>query len=164
MTLVVQHHHERYDGSGYPSGLVRDDIPMLGRIAGIVDSYDAMTNDRVYAKGRSCLEAIKELYELRDIQFQGELIEQFIQALGIYPVGTLVELNSGEVAVVVGINRLRRLQPKVMLLLDAEKSSLKDNLIIHLAEQPIEDDSAARSIGQSLPPGAFDISPDDYYL
>jgi HD-GYP domain-containing protein (c-di-GMP phosphodiesterase class II) len=164
MLAVVQHHHERFNGSGYPKRLAGDDIPLLGRIAGIVDTYDAMTNDRSYAKGDSPLSTIQRMYAMRDIEFHGALIEQFIQALGLYPVGTLVLLNSAEVGVVIGVNRLRRLLPKIMLLLDSDKRPLQDNAIVNLAEQQLAEGESPRTIAEVLPPGAHGISPDDYYL
>ncbi|MEQ8662690.1 MAG: HD-GYP domain-containing protein, partial [Gammaproteobacteria bacterium] len=160
--VVVRAHHERFNGRGYPDRLAGDDIPMLARLAGIVDTYDAMTNERVYARARSPLEAIQALYETRDVGFHGPLVEQFIQALGIYPVGTLVLLSSGEVAVVIGINRLRRLLPKVMMLLGADKQPLTHNRLVDLASQ--DDTDTPLSVREALPPGAFGISAADYYL
>jgi HD-GYP domain-containing protein (c-di-GMP phosphodiesterase class II) len=91
---MVAHHHERHNGSGYPLGLKSDDIPAVARIAGIVDSYDAMTSDRSHAPSLSPSEAIKVLYKSRDVEFQAELVEAFIQAIGIYPAGTIVELST----------------------------------------------------------------------
>lgn len=164
MRTVVEHHHERFNGYGYPRGLAGDDIPMLGRIGGIVDAYDAMTSERVYAKGQSALTAIQDLYALRDIDFQGELVEQFIQTLGIYPVGTLVLLSNEEIGVVIGVNRLRRLQPKVMVLLDGTRQPLTDNRIVDLAAQPDDAGLPTLAIREVLPPGAYGITPDDYYL
>ena len=138
---IVAHHHERYDGSGYPNGLTRDEIPPFARIAAIVDTYDALTSNRHYAKAVSPSDAIKLLYEARDEDFQAELVESFIQAIGIYPAGTLVELSSGEVGVVVAEYRTRRLRPKVMLLLDANKNKLRNIKVIDLQETT--DDSGA---------------------
>ena len=111
MKSMVRTHHERLDGSGYPDGLSGDAIPLAGRIAGIVDSYDAMTSDRHYAKGKSTYEAVRELKRLGKIGFQPELVELFIQAVGVFPAGTLIELNTGEVAVVIAQNKFRRLRP-----------------------------------------------------
>ena len=107
-----------------PNDLVKDAIPPFARIAAIVDTYDALTTKRHYAGAISPSDAIKLLYEARDEDFQAELVEAFIQAIGIYPAGTLVELSSGEVGVVVAEYRTRRLRPKVMLLLDANKQKL----------------------------------------
>lgn len=154
---MVAHHHERYDGSGYPNGLARDDIPPFARIAGIVDTYDAITSNRNYAPAVAPTEAIKLLYEARDLDFQAELVESFIQAIGIYPAGTIVELSSGEVGVVVAEYRTRRLRPKVMVLLDANKRQLRKSRIIDLAEVAENDAAANLCIKRSLEPTAYGI-------
>lgn len=154
---MVAHHHERYDGSGYPNGLKKDQIPPFARIAGIVDTYDALTSNRTYAKAVAPSDAIKLLYEARDEDFQAELVESFIQAIGIYPAGTLVELSSGEVGVVVAEYRTRRLRPKVMLLLDANKKQLRMSRVVDLQEQAGASGQPALSIKTSLEPEAYGI-------
>jgi HD-GYP domain-containing protein (c-di-GMP phosphodiesterase class II) len=131
---MVAHHHERHDGSGYPNGLAGDQIPPFARIASIVDTYEAITSWRSYAKAIAPSDAIKLLFGMRDIDFQTELVEAFIQAIGIYPAGTLVELSSGEVGVVVAEYRTRRLRPRVMILLDANKKKLRQSKVIDLQE------------------------------
>lgn len=132
---MVATHHERFDSSGYPQQLSNEEIPLYGKMAGLVDSYDAMTSERPYAdKGpRPPHEAIGELYGLRNVKFQGELVEQFIQAVGLYPTGSLVELNTGEVGAVISVNGLRRLRPIVMLLLDEEKKPVSQFRHINLS-------------------------------
>lgn len=153
---MVAHHHERYDGSGYPNGLEQDDIPTFARIAAIVDTYDAITTKRSYAPAISPSDAIKLLYKSRDEDFQAELVEAFIQAIGIYPAGTLVELSSGEVGVVVAEYRARRLRPKVMVLLDANKDTLVESRIVDLYEEAT-DDPQSLTIKKSLEPEAYGI-------
>ncbi len=154
---MVAHHHERFDGSGYPDGLKEDKIPTFARIAAIVDTYNAVTSKRGYAEAISPPEAIKLLYNSRDLDFQAELVEAFIQAVGIYPAGTLVELSSGEVAVVVAEYRAKRLRPKVMVLLDADKNKLENSVIVDLREAAEDDDIPALSIVRGLDPGAYEI-------
>ncbi|CAA0125498.1 Cyclic di-GMP phosphodiesterase [Halioglobus japonicus] len=154
---IVAHHHERFDGSGYPAGLSRDQIPPFARIAAIVDSYDAITSTRSYAKPISPSDAIKFLYGLRDQDFQAELVEAFIQAVGIYPAGTLVELSSGEVGVVVAEYRTRRLRPKVMLLLDEQKNRLPTAQVIDLQEFAAASGGAPLTIKTSLEPLAYGL-------
>lgn len=153
---MVAHHHERYDGSGYPNGLARDAIPPFARIAAIVDTYDAITSLRSYAKAIAPSDAIKVLYKTRDQDFQAELVEAFIQAIGIYPAGTLVELSSGEVGVVVAEYRTRRLRPKVMVLLDANKKALNESKLIDL-QGGEGTATGSLSIKKSLEPDAYDI-------
>jgi HD-GYP domain-containing protein (c-di-GMP phosphodiesterase class II) len=154
---MVSHHHERHNGEGYPQGLVGDQIPVFARIAAIVDVYDAITSDRIYAKAIAPSLAIKQLYDWKDIYFQGELIEEFIQAIGIYPAGTLIELSSGEVAVVVAETRSRRLRPQVMLLLDRDKQPLDDIDFIDLLEVTQTEDGRPLDIVKSLQPDAYGI-------
>ena len=153
---MVAYHHERYDGSGYPGGLANDAIPTFARIAAIVDTYDAITTNRSYAAAISPSDAIKLLYKSRDEEFQAELVEAFIQAIGIYPAGTLVELSSGEVGVVVAEYRARRLRPKVMVLLDANKNALAQPRVLGLYEQTA-DDPQSLTIKKSLEPEAYGI-------
>ncbi|WP_439106719.1 HD-GYP domain-containing protein [Congregibacter sp.] len=155
---MVIHHHERHDGSGYPNGLYGDGIPVFARIAAIVDAFDAMTSHRNHAKAISPAAAIKILHDGRDKLFQAELVEEFIQAIGIYPAGTLVELSSGEVAVVAAECRARRLRPRVLLLLDADKKRLDQ--IRGLDLMSVTEDSRGQplDIVNSLEPGAYGIS------
>lgn len=154
---MVAYHHERHDGSGYPSGVSGDAIPVYARIAAIVDCYDAITSHRSYARALPPSAAIKKLYEWRDIEFQAELVEEFIQAVGIYPAGTLVELSSGEVAVVVAEYRTRRLRPKVMVLLDSDKQPLMHVKTVDLISEKITADGKPLEITGSLEPEAYGI-------
>ena len=121
ITEMIATHHERDDGTGYPHGLKGSDIPVFGKMAGIIDSYDAIISDRPHASAISPHDAVKKMYGWSGKGFQAELIEQFIQVVGVYPVGTLVELSDGRVGVVVAHNRARRLKPRVMLVLNKNK-------------------------------------------
>src|SRR5690606_34011349 len=121
VTSVVKTHCERINGSGFPAHLRGDKIPLLGKIAGIVTFYDETINPRGQDKPHSPSRAVAKLYELRDIEFQEELVVEFIRAIGLYPTGTLVELSSGEVGVVVEQNFERRLKPVVMIVTDSVK-------------------------------------------
>ncbi|MGA2343226.1 MAG: TonB-dependent receptor, partial [Steroidobacteraceae bacterium] len=155
MKTMVGMHHERLDGSGYPGGLIGEGIPLAGRIAAIVDSYDAMTSTRPYAKGMSTYDAVRELKRLSGTLFQPELVELFIQAVGVFPTGTLVELNSGEVAVVVTQNRFRRLRPQVMLLLDAQKTMRANFELIDLQRYGKNNDAGVINITTKRPSMTF---------
>jgi len=154
---VVEHHHERQDGSGYPAGGRAAAIPMFARSAGLVDSYDAMVSHRPYAPSRSPHQAVMELYEARDTLFQAELVEQFIRTCGVYPTGTLVELSDGSVGVVMSINTLKRLRPTVMLLLDAAKAPLAEFRLVDLAEVLVDAAGAPLNVRCGLPQGAYGI-------
>lgn len=158
---MVASHHERADGSGYPLGIDNAEIPLYGKIAGIIDSYDAMTSDRPFLelKAMTPHEAITELYALRGKRFQEELVEQFIQAVGLYPTGSLVELSTGEIGAVVAINGLRRLRPSIMLLLDENKKPLPNFKHINLSQM---DESIL--VDRALPPGSYGIKMDELFL
>lgn len=161
MVDMVRAHHERFDGSGYPNGFRGADIPLFGRIAGILDCYDAITSDRSYQRAISPHQALRVLYNARDKAFQEELIEQFIQCLGVYPTGSLVELVSGEVAIVIAQNRVRRLRPRIMLILGHDKVALNDFETIDLDR---ETPGKTLEIARVLDPGTYGINPKEYYL
>ena len=162
---MVATHHERHNGTGYPYRLEGNKIPIFGRIAGIVDSYCAMTMQRPYAKAISANEAMMQLNHLAGVEFQADMVEQFVQAIGIFPVGALVELSSGEVGVVIAQNRIRRLRPKIMVLLDHDKKPLKRFHVVDLRTQLV-DSATAESlwIVRGLPPGTYGVDPTDYYI
>jgi HD-GYP domain-containing protein (c-di-GMP phosphodiesterase class II) len=161
---MVATHHERVDGSGYPCGLKNEQIPLFGKIAAIVDCYDAITSDRFYAKPMSSQEAVKKIYEWRGKDFQAELVEEFIQAIGMFPAGTLIELTNGEVGVVVSESRTRRLRPKVMLLMGADKVMRDEFPLCDLAIKTHDDAGNPLDILHALPAGSFGIRADDYFL
>ena len=163
---MVATHHERIDGSGYPKGLKGDAIPHVGRIAGIVDTYDAMISERSYAKPKSTYDAVRELKHLGGSAFAPELVELFIQAVGVFPTGTLVELNTGEVGVVIAQNRFRRLRPEVMLVLDAEKKVREEFTSLNLLTSGEGTSTTEPSlwITRGLELGAYGIDPKEYFL
>lgn len=110
---VVAEHHERYDGGGYPKGLKGDEIGLYGQMAAIVDVYDALTSNRVYHKGAEPTEVLKKLLEWSEHHFNAQLVRHFIRTTGIYPVGALVKLESGYLAVVIEQHHQDLLHPKV---------------------------------------------------
>lgn len=161
---MVATHHERHNGKGYPRGLSGNQIPIFGKIAGIVDCFDAIISDRPFATSVSPHDAVKSLYEWRDVDFQSELIEQFIQVVGIYPVGTIVELSDGRVGVIIAQNRVWRLRPQVMLLLDESKQSYKNFDIINLFTDITGIDGQSLDIVRSVEPHMYGIDPQQYYI
>lgn len=163
--LAVQSHHERFDGSGYPAGLGGNEIPLWGRIAAVVDSYDAMISERPYAEARSSYGAVQELQKQSDVLYQKEIVDHFIQAIGVFPVGAIVELNTGEVGVVVAQHGTRRLKPKIILLLDSEKKPRDNLVIVDLSSQDTgENTTLSWWITRELPKNAFGIDPAQYFL
>jgi HD-GYP domain-containing protein (c-di-GMP phosphodiesterase class II) len=157
-------HHERFDGSGYPSGLVGTQTPVYGRMAAIVDVYDALTSVRPYGSAVSPYTALQEIYNWRNKYFQEELVEQFLQCLGVYPTGSLVEMHSGEVAIVMAQNKTRRMSPQIMLLLDKNKKPFPEYQIINLINQPSEYDQNPLTIFRGIDPGSYGIDPTEFYL
>ena len=129
-------HHERHDGSGYPNRLQGSHIGLIGSIAAIVDTYDAMTVQRPHADPVAPSAAISSLYKWRGVSFDAGLVEQFIRFVGIFPVGSLVELNSGEVGVVISQNPEQRLKPRVMVIRDAKGIELRPQKLLDLSRSP----------------------------
>lgn len=161
---IVHRHHERIDGSGYPEGLRGDAIGMNAEISGLIDSYCAMTRERGYGELYTSQQALEQLIGMRDRVFRDTLVDQFVQCIGIYPVGSLVELNSGEVAVVIGQNRVRRLKPRVVVLLGPDKSPNAHPPILDLLYDPPAPDGKPYAVVRALPPNAYGIDPQEFYL
>lgn len=162
---IVEFHQERHNGTGFPKGVTGEKIPLLAKIAGLVHHYQEMILPRNQADGVSPFAAVAKLYELRNVLFQQDIVERFIEAVGVYPTGTLVELSSNEVGIVTGHNQDRRLLPKVMIVLDANKQKLKEGRLVDLKEVNAEGKSkGALFIKDSLPKGAYDIDENQYLL
>ncbi|MDR0828153.1 MAG: HD-GYP domain-containing protein [Desulfovibrio sp.] len=117
-------HHERYDGSGYPKGLSGDAISILGHITGIADTYDALSSRRPYKGALYPHRTLGVMYQMRKKQFHPVLLEKFVRLVGIYPVGSVVELKDGYRGVVTGSNYANPMQPVVTLALDPEGHSM----------------------------------------
>lgn len=172
---MIASHHERFNGSGYPQSIKGTQIPLYARIAAIADCYDAITSQRVYAKPITHALAIKKMYEWRGYDFQPELIEAFIQAVGVYPTGTLVELTSGEVGIVVKENPGKRLRPQILVILDPDKQQRADFTEMDLAADSGSGAGAGSGadsqtgnrnieIAKTLEPGAFGLDPETLYI
>lgn len=112
---MVGAHHERLDGSGYPNRMSGTEIPLFARIAGISDTFDALTQDRGYANARSGHAALRYLNTWRDIKFDAALVDEFIHAVGVYPVGTGVQLVDGSIGIVCRHHRDEPRRPDVLL-------------------------------------------------
>ena len=156
---AVHQHHERYDGSGYPRALKGEEISTLGAMAGLVDTYAAMISVRPYAQPKSVQQALHDLYSTRNKLFKSELVEEFIQCVGVFPVGSLVELNTAEVAVVVSQNRSRRLKPRVMLVLDSQRQPFATPVMFDLIVDPPTPTGEPYRIVRGLQAGLYEYDP-----
>jgi HD-GYP domain-containing protein (c-di-GMP phosphodiesterase class II) len=161
MTLT---HHERINGKGYPNALKAEQIPVCGRIAAIVDCYDAMISNRPHKKRASPTAAVCAMYGWRNVDFHEDLIEQFIQCIGAYPTGSLVELNSGQVGIVMSQNRVRRLYPKILLIQNANGIRYESPNTVDLWEYAQKTRGTVLDINKVVDADELGIDPSDYYL
>ncbi|HPU52451.1 MAG TPA: HD-GYP domain-containing protein, partial [Burkholderiaceae bacterium] len=163
VTSGILQHHERMDGSGYPKGLKGEEISIYGRMAGIADSFAALITPRPYANPLAPQDALMSLYQWAGSSFHAPLVEQFVQAVGVFPVGGLVELSTGEVSVVLAHNRVRRLEPRVLILTTADKRPLSAPIERDLFQQSREQGAKPMRIVRGLPSGAYGLKLRDYY-
>jgi HD-GYP domain-containing protein (c-di-GMP phosphodiesterase class II) len=161
---IIINHHERVDGSGYPARLHGKAVGLAGEMAGLTDSYCAMLYPRSFRPARKSQWIIDQINTMRDRHFTASVVDEFVQFIGIYPVGTLVELNSGEVGVVFEQNRVRRLKPRIMVLLGPDKSPNPSPGIINLLNDPLVKDGMPYKIVRVLPSGSFGLDPKEFYL
>ncbi|WP_448211270.1 HD-GYP domain-containing protein [Colwellia sp. MEBiC06753] len=150
---MVKEHHERLDGKGYPKQLQSADISKFGKMMAIVDSYDAMTSDRVYQQAVAPITAFKTLIKESETAYDEGLVEQFIQCMGVYPVGTLVLLNSGKIGIISQLNQNRPTQPTVKVFYNAtinQKTIIED---IDLSQSDYKD-----QIDRCIRPEEFNLN------
>ena len=164
VTEGIAQHHERMNGSGYPQGLRAEAIGIFGRMAGISDCFAALTKSRPYAEAVSSYEALRSITGWGGEIFHAPLAEQFVQAVGVFPVGSLVELSTGEVAVVVSHNKVRRLKPRVLLLTGPDKTPSGYPTMVDLLYDPLLGGDEPAYIRRSLPSGAYGLNPREHYL
>jgi HD-GYP domain-containing protein (c-di-GMP phosphodiesterase class II) len=119
---ICLHHHERIDGKGYPERLADGQISLYARMAAVCDVYDAITSDRPYKKGWNPAESLRKMSEWSGGQFDTVVFHAFVKSVGIYPVGTLVRLESGLLGVVIDQNEQSLLTPVVRVFFSAKTS------------------------------------------
>ncbi|MEW5721829.1 MAG: HD-GYP domain-containing protein [Thermodesulfobacteriota bacterium] len=152
---LALYHHERLDGSGYPKGLQGEQLGPNVIICGLADVFDALTTDRVYKKGCLPYHALGELFQMRGRLFPETWVDRFIHCLGIYPTGTVAELNTGETAVVLGVNHAQLLRPRIKLITDSQGRPLMRQRSIDLNTET----HAHRSIRKVLDPKKVGVDP-----
>lgn len=158
---VTAHHHERLDGTGYPEALKGDDISQFGQIAAIVDIYDALTSERCYKDAVPPTEALRKLFEWSNNYLNRDLVERFIAHLGIYPIGALVRLKSGFLAVVVDHGEEGLLHPVVKAVYDTRKRKLIPSFEIDLLTRAA---AGSDEIVSCESPEKWKLHPEKYLL
>jgi putative nucleotidyltransferase with HDIG domain len=131
----ILNHHEKMNGKGYPQNLQGPAIGDYAKMVSIADSYDAITSTRVYQKSILAHHALKIIFSLRGEHFYPSFVERFIQVVGIYPIGTLVKLNTNEIGLVTAINPSNLLYPDIKLLTNEKGEKLDVALPIRLCEE-----------------------------
>ncbi|WP_253652144.1 MULTISPECIES: HD-GYP domain-containing protein [unclassified Vibrio] len=149
-------HHEKLDGKGYPRGLKGDEIPIHGRMSCIVDIYDALTADRCYKKGMSSAEAFKILLSLTPFHLDADLVYKFINCVGMYPVGSIVELSDGRVGIVWSSNDSQALKPEVKCFYSRKYQRYIDVAMVDLK-------NSLHKIERAVAPSSLEIDPKPFY-
>jgi len=144
---IVRNHHERHDGRGFPRGIKGDQIPSLARYANLAYCFERLVGTNSDKRKYSPAQATARLYKQRVIKFPEQLVVELIHVLGMYPIGTLVAINSGEYALVLNQNETQRLSPKVALLTDAARQPLKTPKVVDLAS---DDESSSQCIEHAV--------------
>jgi putative nucleotidyltransferase with HDIG domain len=155
---VAGQHHERLDGKGYPDGLKEDDISQEARMASVVDIYDAITADRVYHKGMPPSTALKRMLEWSGPHLDKKYVHAFIKAIGVYPVGSLVELDNGLAGIVIEENP-GSIKPIIKVMYDINKKKYVNVTILDLGRK-----NGSEHIIRSLNPDNFGIKVQDFIL
>lgn len=140
-TSVIAQHHERLDGTGYPKGLLGEEIGLFGQISTIADIYDALTSTRCYSVPLPPTGALRKLYEWSDSYLNRYLVEKFIAHIGVYPIGSLVRLRSGEVGVVLRHGENSLLRPTIRIIFDRYNRRVNDNSEVDLAQNAAGSDA-----------------------
>lgn len=135
VALTALQHHERLDGSGYPEGLKGDEIGLFSRIVAVADVFDALLTDRPFRKAFFPHQAIEIIVNSTG-QFDPEILKIFVENVAIYPLGSLVSLNNGEIGVVVDMNKGRQTRPVVRIVFDSESRKLEYIKEIDLSKCP----------------------------
>lgn len=154
---IARHHHERQDGSGYPDKLPGNDIQAFAQMAAIADVYDAITSDRSYHKALPAADGLRKIYEWSQHHFNPQLVQAFVRCIGIYPVGTLVLLESGRLGVVVEADHSNLLTPKVNVFFSTKSNTYISPEILDLS-RPLGSGGGDKIISHE-PPEKWNVDP-----
>lgn len=130
---IAYQHHERFDGTGYPRKMMRKQILEYARIAAIADTYDAIVSDHPYRKGYSTTEAVICIKKLSGSHFDPDIVEAFLSNIAMYPVGSMVLLNTGHIAVVTSVTRFNQEHPVIHVVCDQNGKMVKRIFKVDLA-------------------------------
>lgn len=155
---IIRYHHERVSGRGYPDGLKGDQVSTAVLMVAIADVYDAITSDRVYHAGLPAHEALKALYQIAPGEFGKKLMEEFIRCIGIYPIGSVVELSTGDIGVVMSTDPNNKLRPLVMLVRDPDGCEYLPRRYISLSAMSDIDSSRDWSVRRIVNPVNLGLS------
>jgi HD-GYP domain-containing protein (c-di-GMP phosphodiesterase class II) len=143
---ICLHHHERIDGKGYPHGLQGEKISLYARMGSICDVYDAITSNRPYKNGWDPAESISKMADWCNSHFDERIFQAFVRSIGIYPIGSLVRLESGRLGIVCDLNPGSLLKPKVKVFYSTKTRAQILPETIDLASPRCED----RIVGREL--------------
>jgi len=129
--------HEREDESGYPQGLKGDETAEFAKVVGIADVFEALVHGRAYREGYITYHAIQKIIENKSKQFNPKIIRGLVNNISMFPIGSYVELSSGEIARVISVNKPRPVRPIVEIIEDANRKKLETPLRINLEEEPL---------------------------
>jgi HD-GYP domain-containing protein (c-di-GMP phosphodiesterase class II) len=160
---VARSHHERVNGKGYPKGLKDTEINYFSRLVSIVDVYEIVTNHPGAKVHVSCSDALKSIYMMRGSFFDRELVEEFIKCLGIYPIGSVVELNNGEIAIVISTKPGKHLLPTLMIVKNS-KGMLYQPQVINLEHFKEQEGLSKLYITKVVDPDSVGIDLSDYMV
>lgn len=154
---IIEMHHERLDGRGYPHGLQGAQIPLHARLAGMLDTYDAMTSPRAFQDATPADRVLQYLLNESESTFGSTPVQQLIQCIGLYPVGSLIELDNGAAAIVIGSRPDARVRPTVLLVRTPDGDFYEKRILLNLAADPEASGPSARTVRRVLDPVLEDI-------
>ena len=157
---VAHAHHERPDGTGYPRKLDDESIPLFAKIVSIAEAYDTMTTTQPYREARSPSDALQELYALRGKQFDEDLVIRFIDAVGIFPPGSVVEMINGEIGIVLS-NTTDKLRPRVIMILDSQHEPMTQR-VVDLFKLDTDSEGKVYQVKTTHRDGSFGIEVADF--
>ena len=159
---VAHTHHERLNGRGYPQKLHGNKISYFSRIVAIADAYDAITSTRVYSPAKTALEGLRILLGAQGSHFDAELVNKFINVMGIYPAGSVAELSTGEVGLIIPTPQANNDKPRVLIVRNTDKETCPKK-VLDLSQNPKDLHGEVITVKHLLSNGAFGIDLAHYH-